>query len=89
MTIQHEFKQLAFHVAKFIAPSETSTKDWLKKYMKSMCERFSRNEQEESFYVADLGEIYRQHRRWERNLEQVKPFYGMCKHFQPLSRATT
>jgi hypothetical protein len=26
--------------------------------------------------VADLGEVYRQHLRWKRNLPRVKPFYG-------------
>ena len=33
-------------------------------------------EGEESFFVADLGEIYRQYSRWTRNLKRVKPFYG-------------
>jgi hypothetical protein len=26
--------------------------------------------------VADLGEVYRQHLRWKRNLPRIKPFYG-------------
>lgn len=32
--------------------------------------------EEDAFYVADLGEIYRQHLRWKLNLGRVKPFYG-------------
>lgn len=32
--------------------------------------------EEDAFYVADLGEVYRQHRRWKLNLGRVKPFYG-------------
>ena len=32
--------------------------------------------EEDAFYVADLGEVYRQHRRWKMNLRNVKPFYG-------------
>lgn len=32
--------------------------------------------QEDAFYVADLGEVYRQHLRWKMNLTRVKPFYG-------------
>lgn len=32
---------------------------------------------ENPFYVADMGEIYRQHIRWKTNLGRVKPFYGM------------
>ena len=31
---------------------------------------------EDAFYVADLGEVYRQHMRWKTNLGRVKPFYG-------------
>ena len=34
---------------------------------------------EDAFFVADLGEIYRQHIRWKMNLKRVKPFYG--RHF--------
>ena len=33
--------------------------------------------EEDAFYVADLGEVYRQHLRWKVNLGRVKPFYGM------------
>ncbi len=32
---------------------------------------------EDPFFVADLGEVYRQHLRWKMNLKRVKPFYGM------------
>jgi ornithine decarboxylase len=32
--------------------------------------------EEDSFFVADLGEVYRQHMRWKKNLPRVKPFYG-------------
>jgi len=31
---------------------------------------------EDAFFVADLGEVYRQHMRWKLNLPRVKPFYG-------------
>jgi ornithine decarboxylase len=31
---------------------------------------------EDAFYVADMGEIYRQHLHWKLNLARVKPFYG-------------
>lgn len=36
--------------------------------------------EEDAFYVADLGEVYRQHMRWKLNLARVKPFYGMVHH---------
>ena len=31
---------------------------------------------EDAFFIGDLGEIYRQHMRWKRNLPRVEPFYG-------------
>ena len=31
---------------------------------------------EDTFFVADLGEVYRQHLRWKKNLPGVRPFYG-------------
>jgi ornithine decarboxylase len=33
--------------------------------------------EEDAFYVADLGEVYRQHLRWKMNLSRVKPFYAV------------
>ncbi|RJE22960.1 ornithine decarboxylase [Aspergillus sclerotialis] len=32
---------------------------------------------EDAFYVADMGEVYRQHLRWKMNLGRVKPFYAV------------
>lgn len=31
---------------------------------------------EDAFYVADMGEVYRQHLRWKMQLGRVRPFYG-------------
>ncbi|KAJ5734391.1 Ornithine decarboxylase [Penicillium malachiteum] len=33
--------------------------------------------EEDAFYVADMGEVYRQHMRWKMNLSRVKPFYAV------------
>lgn len=33
-------------------------------------------EDDEPFFVADLGQVYQQHQRWTRNLPAVQPFYG-------------
>ncbi|KAJ6015555.1 hypothetical protein N7540_010146 [Penicillium herquei] len=33
--------------------------------------------EEDAFYVADMGEVYRQHLRWKMNLSRVKPFYAV------------
>ncbi|KAI5779464.1 pyridoxal-dependent decarboxylase [Geopyxis carbonaria] len=32
---------------------------------------------EDAFFVADLGEVYRQHMRWKVNLPRVEPFYAV------------
>jgi len=41
--------------------------------------------EEDTFYVADLGEVYRQHLRWKLNLPRVKPFYAVkCNGDQKL-----
>jgi ornithine decarboxylase len=32
---------------------------------------------DESFFVADLGQLIRQHRRWTQNLPGIQPYYGM------------
>ncbi|KAI0381901.1 pyridoxal-dependent decarboxylase [Hypomontagnella monticulosa] len=33
--------------------------------------------EEDTFFVGDLGEVYRQHMRWKKNLPRVKPFYAV------------
>jgi ornithine decarboxylase len=33
-------------------------------------------EQNEPFFIADLGQVTRQHQRWKQNLPQVHPYYG-------------
>ncbi|KAL2815574.1 pyridoxal-dependent decarboxylase [Aspergillus cavernicola] len=32
---------------------------------------------EDAFYVADMGEVYRQHLRWKMNLSRVRPFFAV------------
>ena len=36
---------------------------------------------EDAFFVADLGEVYRQHLRWKLHLPRVKPHYGQYYPF--------
>lgn len=31
---------------------------------------------EDAFFIADMGAVYRQHLRWKLNLARVKPHYG-------------
>ncbi|CCX14237.1 pyridoxal-dependent decarboxylase [Pyronema domesticum] len=32
---------------------------------------------EDAFFVADLGDVYRQHMRWKVNLPRIEPFYAV------------
>ena len=32
---------------------------------------------EDAFFVADMGDVYRQHLRWKLKLTRVKPHYGL------------
>ena len=41
--------------------------------------------EEDTFFVGDLGEVYRQHMRWKKNLPRVNPFYGsFCQAHIPI-----
>lgn len=46
-----------------------------------------RVEDDEPFFVADLGQVYRQHQRWTRNLPTVHPFYGLYAFSPPPTEA--
>lgn len=39
---------------------------------------------EDTFFVGDLGEVYRQHMRWKKNLPRVKPFYAVKCNPDPM-----
>jgi len=51
--------------------------DALRRRVESIDHEFCEPGDEDTFFVADLGEVYRQHLRWKLNLPRVKPFYGM------------
>lgn len=34
--------------------------------------------QEDAFYVCDIGDIVRKHKIWKSSLPRVKPYYGNC-----------
>ena len=42
------------------------------------------SDQENAFFVADLGEVYRQHLRWKSLLPRIEPFFGMSQISAPL-----
>ncbi|OJJ59904.1 hypothetical protein ASPSYDRAFT_57413 [Aspergillus sydowii CBS 593.65] len=39
--------------------------------------------EEDAFYVADMGEVYRQHLRWKMNLGRVRPFFETAVKCNP------
>lgn len=39
---------------------------------------------EDTFFVADLGDVYRQHLRWKKNLPRVRPFYAVKCNPDPM-----
>lgn len=52
-------------------------KDALNKRIESIDTDDCEAGEEDAFFVADMGEVYRQHLRWKMNLKRVKPHYGM------------
>jgi ornithine decarboxylase len=36
--------------------------------------------EEDAFFIADMGHVYRQHLRWKTNLGRVIPHYGKFCH---------
>ena len=52
------------------------TKDVLKGRIEAIDTDTCAAGEEDAFFVADMGEVYRQHLRWKMNLKRVKPHYG-------------
>ena len=63
-----------------INPNGLNAKALVQRVLREHISRVNTDEceagEEDAFYVADLGEVYRQHLRWKMNLTRVKPFYG-------------
>ena len=53
------------------------TKDVLKARVETIDTDTCAAGDEDAFFVADMGEVYRQHLRWKMNLKRVKPHYGV------------
>ena len=56
--------------------STSSVEEVLKSRLFSLIADNYETENNDAFFVADLGEIYRQHLRWKTQLPRVEPFYG-------------
>lgn len=51
--------------------------DALRQRVENIDHEFCEPGDEDTFFVADLGEVYRQQLRWKINLPRVKPFYAV------------
>ncbi|CAO1596453.1 Ornithine decarboxylase [Xanthoria calcicola] len=51
--------------------------DTLKRRIEEIDTDGCRPGEEDAFFVADMGEVYRQHLRWKLNLKRVKPHYAV------------
>lgn len=61
-----------------LAPVHTlPIRDMLQAQLQSFDPESEDTEAENAFYVADLGEVYRQHLRWKALLPRIEPFFGM------------
>ncbi|KAF2221536.1 pyridoxal-dependent decarboxylase [Elsinoe ampelina] len=49
----------------------------LKKRVEAIDEDTCAPGDEDAFFVADMGQVYRQHLRWKKNLQRVKPHYAV------------
>ncbi|KAL8688208.1 MAG: hypothetical protein Q9218_005827 [Villophora microphyllina] len=60
-----------------IAFGKTLTQDALKRRIQDIDTDGCNPGDEDAFFVADMGEVYRQHLRWKMNLKRVKPHYAV------------
>ncbi len=63
--------------------------DTLKRRIEEIDTDGCRPGEEDAFFVADMGEVYRQHLRWKLNLKRVKPHYGQSSLYLIPRRALT
>ena len=67
----HEYKHDAAKVAKEMIGAA------LQKHIRGVDPHSCEEGAEDAFFVADLGEVYRQHMRWEKHLKRVTPHYAV------------
>lgn len=64
--------------------SMLSVEEILKSHVLSLDIDNCEAESDNAFIVADLGEIYRQHLRWQTHLPRIKPFYAVKCNADPM-----
>lgn len=82
-SVKHDHGQLSSHGGDDLLQSRFAAKDLVLDVLKKRAAEVDVDHcgpgDEDAFYVADMGEIYRQHLRWKMNLGRVKPFYGRSR----------
>ncbi|CAI7672526.1 unnamed protein product [Penicillium manginii] len=84
-TIKNDFRRdhsaLVNHGGDDVLQSQLTAKDLVLQILKKRAAEVDVDNcgpgEEDAFYVADMGEVYRQHMRWKMNLSRVKPFYAV------------
>ncbi|KAL2864219.1 type III PLP-dependent enzyme [Aspergillus lucknowensis] len=73
--------QLSNHGEDDLSQSRLAAKDLVLNVLKKRAAEVNTDRcapgEEDPFYVADMGEVYRQHLRWKMNLGRVRPFYAV------------
>lgn len=54
-------------------------KEVMRRHLDAMAAHKWESDQENAFFVCDIGEVYRQHLRWKRMLPRIAPYYGKQK----------
>ncbi|KAI8069559.1 pyridoxal-dependent decarboxylase [Gongronella butleri] len=61
-----------------------SVKQVVKQELDSHSRQKWETDQEDAFFVADLGEVYRQHRRWMQLLPRIEPHFAVKSNPDPM-----
>ena len=76
----HNLSQISNNGGDDLSQSRLAAKDLVMDVLKKRADEVNTDRcapgDEDAFYVADMGEVYRQHLRWKMNLSRVRPFYG-------------
>ncbi|KAL2021470.1 hypothetical protein VTK56DRAFT_7103 [Thermocarpiscus australiensis] len=73
-----EHRQHDHHDGRKVNPfAKQLIREALRERVEKIDHEFCEPGEEDTFFVADLGEVYRQHMRWKLNLPRVKPFYAV------------
>ncbi|OAA61735.1 ornithine decarboxylase [Niveomyces insectorum RCEF 264] len=70
-------KKTHHHGANQVLDAKQLIGDALRHRVENIDHEYCEPGEEDTFFVADLGDVYRQQLRWKRNLARVKPFYAV------------